>query len=299
MEGVPEYEVIAHTRAGGERVHRYGTDEVLEPGDVMRLEGRYWLAESVEPGNELPRVQARPARYRLRLHHPDGHDELGAFRRYRSGAPRVGHGFATIDAGQPVSWEVVEEALAYDDQTEPYLELVAERDFSEVDELQAHELEHALAQPDDELLSTAAAALSRAQADGLSVELVALESGEVPDWDDVRRAIDVLIFEEIEDDLFELCGVDLEGDPRDTWLGTVKDRLRSDLESFRADVEGDHDEIEEWDFLDGRTFAAVGGIDDEANPDVGYGWLCRLVDAGVLRAAGFHRVRKAELQLPE
>jgi hypothetical protein len=112
-------------------------------------------------------------------------------------------------------------------------------------------------------------------------------------------AIDVLIFDEIEDDLFELCGVDLEGDPRDTWLGTVKDRLRSDLESFRADVEGDHDEIEEWDFLDGRTFAAVGGIDDEANPDVGYGWLCRLVDAGVLRAAGFHRVRKAELQLPE
>ena len=140
IDGVSEYEVIAYTRAGGQRVHRYGTDEVLEPGDVMRLEGRYWLVESVEPGNEVPRVQARPARYRLRLHHPDGHDELGAFRRYRSGAPRVGHGFTTIDAGQPVSWEVVEEALAYDDQTEPYLELVAERDFSEVDELQPHEL---------------------------------------------------------------------------------------------------------------------------------------------------------------
>jgi hypothetical protein len=79
----------------------------------------------------------------------------------------------------------------------------------------------------------------------------------------------------------------------------VKDRLRADLESFRADVEGDHDEIEEWDFLDGRVFAAVGKFDDEAGPDAGYGWLVRLVDAGALSAAGFRRVRKAELEISD
>jgi hypothetical protein len=75
----------------------------------------------------------------------------------------------------------------------------------------------------------------------------------------------------------------------------VKERLRSDLERFRADIEGDHDEIEEWDFRDGRIFASVGSVDDEANPDVGHGWLSRLVDSGVLTVAGFGRVRKTEI----
>lgn len=35
--------------------------------------------------------------------------------------------------------------------------------------------------------------------------------------------------------------------------------------------------------------------DDESNPHSGPGWLTRLVDAGALGAAGFSRVRKAEL----
>jgi hypothetical protein len=35
--------------------------------------------------------------------------------------------------------------------------------------------------------------------------------------------------------------------------------------------------------------------DDEADPDKGHGWMCRLVDSGVLAAAGFERVRKNEL----
>jgi hypothetical protein len=120
-----------------------------------------------------------------------------------------------------------------------------------------------------------------------------------PTGDEARRYIDSLILEEVEDDLLELCGVDPDRDPPETWLDTVRERLRADLESFRADVEGHHDEIEEWDFLDGRVFAAVGSYDDEADPDVGYGWLSRLVDAGALGAAGFRRVRKAELQISE
>ena len=79
----------------------------------------------------------------------------------------------------------------------------------------------------------------------------------------------------------------------------MKERLRADLDSFRADVEGDHDKIEEWDFLDGRVFAAVGSFDDESDPNTGYGWLCRLVDASATAAAGLQRVRKTELEVEE
>ena len=95
--------------------------------------------------------------------------------------------------------------------------------------------------------------------------------------------------------MIEMCGVHPGRDPRETWLATVQERLRSDLRYFRDDIEGDHDEIEEWDFLMGRVFAAVGSVEDESDPDSGYGWMVRLVDAEVLGAAGFDRVRKAEL----
>jgi hypothetical protein len=40
------YEVVAHTRTGKERIHRHASDEPLQPGQVLRLEGRYWLLES-------------------------------------------------------------------------------------------------------------------------------------------------------------------------------------------------------------------------------------------------------------
>jgi hypothetical protein len=131
---------------------------------------------------------------------------------------------------------------------------------------------------------------------GMSVELVALEPGEEPDWEAAERYLDALILEEIEDDLLELCGVDLDRDPRDSWLTAVKERLRSDLARLRADVEGDHDEIERWSFRGGWIFVSVGSTDDEADPDKAHGWMSRLVDSGVLAAAGFERVRKAELQ---
>jgi hypothetical protein len=77
----------------------------------------------------------------------------------------------------------------------------------------------------------------------------------------------------------------------------VKERLRSDLERFRADIESDHDQIEQWSFREGRIFASVGSADDESDPDSGHGWMCRLVDSEALGAAGFDRVRKAELVL--
>jgi hypothetical protein len=185
--------------------------------------------------------------------------------------------------------------LALDDQGEPYLDLRAERDFAELEgDLPDHELEHAR---ELEFPEEAQALLARAAEAGLLTELVALEPGEDPDWAEAETYIDALIIEEIEDDLLELCGVDPDRDPPDTWLAKVKERLRSDLEQFRADVEGDHDEIEEWEFQGGRIFATTGTDEDEADPISGHGWMCRLVDAGVLAAAGFSRVRKAELDV--
>ena len=76
---------------------------------------------------------------------------------------------------------------------------------------------------------------------------------------------------------------------------TVKTRLLEDLDRLRADIEGDHDQIQEWEFRDGRIFASLGSVDDEADPNSGHGWLCRLLDSGALGAASFSRVRKAEL----
>jgi hypothetical protein len=295
-----QYEVAVQSRTGHERVHRYESVDPLEPGQVLRLEGRYWLVERVDAG-EPDRAEARPARYRIRLRHPDGREEPGSFRRYRSDAPRLGHTFTTLEDGQPISWGVAEGGLAYDPEGDPYLDLVAERDYAELEEgeLPDHELEHALAGGAGRLPEAAAATLSQAEGAGLQSELVALEPGEAPDWDEAQRYIEALVLEEIEDDLFELCGVNVRRDPRETWLSTVQERLRADLDSFRSDIEGDHDEIEEWDFLDGSVFAAVGTFDEEANPNNGFGWLCRLVDAGVLAAAGFRRVRKPELQVSE
>ena len=139
------------------------------------------------------------------------------------------------------------------------------------------------------------ATLARAEESGQLVELVALEPGEAPDWDEAGRYIDALILDEIEDDLVVLCGVDTDKDPQETWLETIKARLHEDLRRFREDIESDHDQIEEWDFRDGRIFASIGSFDDQADPDSGHGWLSRLVDSSASAAAGFSRIRKAQL----
>jgi hypothetical protein len=169
-----------------------------------------------------------------------------------------------------------------------------------VEEAPDHELEHTLAgRQDDDVPESVEAMFARADEEGLELELVALEPGEEPDWPETDRYIDALTLDLIEDDLLELCGVDTAGDPRDTWLATIKGRLTEDRDGFRTDIESDHDQIEEWDFRGGRIFVSVGTHEDEADPESGHGWLCRLLDAGVLRVAGFQRVRKAELELFE
>jgi hypothetical protein len=292
------YELVTFTRAGKERRHEYASDAELAPGAVVVLDGRHWLIERVEAAAEGPlRAEAKPARYRLRLRHAGGREEVGALRRYRPDGPRLGHSFTTLEGGRPISWDVVEQRLERDEHGDPYLELHAQRDFSELEELPDHELEHMLERQEWSFPEEAAAVLARAEGAGFAVELVALEAGEEPDWEEAGRFVDALILEEIEDDLVELCGVDPDRDPRETWLPMVKERLTVDLEQFRADVEGDHDEIEEWNFRGGRVFVSVGTEDDESDPEKGHGWMCRLLDAEALGAAGFERVRKAELRV--
>jgi hypothetical protein len=292
------YTVVTRRRTGIEREHEFATEEALEPGDVVRLDGRYWLIANIEPAGEAPaRALGVPARYRLDLRHPDGREELGAIRRWRPDAPRIGHSFTTLEEGQPVSWEVVEQELESDEGGEPYLGFTAERDYAEVEAIPDHELEHTLARDrEEELPQSAQAAFDRAEQMGLSIELEALEPGEEPDWEEAERFIEALGIEEVNDDLLELCGVDPGRDPKDTWLETVKERLRSDIGNFRADIEGEEEQIEQWGFRDGRIFASIGTLDDEADPLSGHGWMCRLQDAEVLGAAGFVRVRKAELE---
>jgi hypothetical protein len=292
------YDIAVVNRAGVRRTITYTSQEPLEPHEVIRLDGRFWILAEVGSGPTSEHAEhalAKPARYRIRTRHPDGREELGVFRRFRADAPRLGHAFTTFENGNPESWAIVDERVTNDEQGEPYVDLVAERDFAEVDDLPDHELEHALARSTETLPADAAETFGRAAAAGLAVELVALEPGEAPDWTEAERYLDALVLEEIEDDLLEQCGVDPNSDPRESWLGHVQERLREDLARFRADIEGEHSQIETWDYLEGRIFASSGTTEDEANPDSGHGWLCRLVDAGVLGAAGFARVRKSEI----
>lgn len=286
------FTLVTHDRVGREHARPYTSEDPLAPASIVLLAGRYWLVERVEQTTG----HARPARYRLTLRHPDGRLEIGAFRRFRTDAPTVGHQFTTLEDGAPVSWAVVEQQLSRDDAGYPFLELVAERDYAEVESLPDHQLEHTLDQERDDS-DTAAGVLARATEAGLAIELVGLEAGVAPGWDEATSYLESLILEEIEDDLIAQCGVDTRHDPQDTWLDRVKQRLSEDLGSLRADIEGPHHQIEEWDFHDSRIFAAVGSFDDDVNPLSGYGWLCRLVDASVLQAGGFYRARKPLLPL--
>jgi hypothetical protein len=191
---------------------------------------------------------------------------------------------------------VVEDRVEQDEGGVSYLALYAERDYEERDGgVPDHELEHALTRAPETLPSLAATTLARAAEAGLSAELVALEPDETPDWEEAQRYLDALTLDTIGDDLVELCGIDTRRDPEEGWLGTVKERLADDLEAFRADVDRNHDEIEEWEYADGRIFVSVGSNEDEGRPESAHGWLVRLFDSGVLGAAGFSRVRRVEL----
>jgi hypothetical protein len=205
------YEVVTVNRAGREHRRQYTAEDALAPGSVIRLDGRDWLVEALEDSRAI----AKPARYRLTLRHPDGHEEVGAMRRYRPDAPGIGHMFTTGD----VSWQVVDEQLARD-ESGPYLEMVAERDFGDIEDLPNHELEHVEARR-EELPEAAQAVFERAETAGLAPVRRAGAGGGAR-LAEAAEYIDALILEEIEDDLLEQCGVNPAQDPRETWLEQSK-----------------------------------------------------------------------------
>jgi len=98
---------------------------------------------------------------------------------------------------------------------------------------------------------TANRASRRERADGS--KLVALDPGEEPDWP-ASKSLALhsthSSFEEIEDDLFVAVRRRRRHDGgRRRWLGNREGAPAvADLEAFATDVEGDHDEIEEWEF---------------------------------------------------
>ena len=56
------YSVVTRRRTGKERVHEFASEDQLQPGDVLRLEGRYWLIAGIEPpttGRRGPRAFRR------------------------------------------------------------------------------------------------------------------------------------------------------------------------------------------------------------------------------------------------
>jgi len=241
----------------------------------------------------MSELERPPERYRLVLRHPDGTTESGAIRRLRPDSPRAGHALTTLAAGRPVSWSVVEERVEQNERGVSYLALYAERDYAEQDgNLADHQLEHELLRGGSEGLP--ASRIDEAVAAGLSAELVALDPGETPDWEEAERYLETISLDTLGDDLLERF-VDTRRDPEERWLDTVKHRLRADLASFRGDLDGDHDAIEEWNLGSGRIFVSLGNFEDEADPNSGHGWLVRLCDAGILGAAGFTRVRKPDL----
>jgi len=291
---VSEYELTL-VSPHGSRTEQFRSERPLGPGEVIDLRGRTWLVDRQEEGNaDGRRLVAFPARYRVVLQHEDGREEFGAVRRVGEGAPGLGHAFTTMLDGGPVTWQVIEQRLARDGDGQPLLELVAERDFSEVEGLPDHDLEHRRSRS-EELSAAAEATLDRAASQGLLLELVGLDEGRAPDWEAAAHFIDSLIFEEVAEGLLELAGIRAGDLPPDRELELLKERLHEDLDRFRADVETDRDQIEEWDLHGLRIFASTGTWEDQFDPDHGHGWMVRLVDSGALGAAGFQRIRKTEL----
>jgi hypothetical protein len=294
QQDVSEYELTL-VSPHGSRTESFASDRPLGPGEVVELRGRTWLVDRQEEGDgNRPRLVAFPARYRVVLQHEDGQEEFGALRRLGDGAPGLGHAFTTTLEGAPVAWQVVELRLVHDPDGLPLLELVAERDFSEVEGLPDHDLEHRRSRS-EELSAAAETTLDRAANQGLLLELVGLDPGRVPDWEAAAHFIDSLIFEEVAEGLLELAGIQAGDLPHDRELELLKQRLHEDLDRFRADVESDRDQIEEWDLHGLRVFASTGTWADQFDPDHGHGWMVRLVDSGALGAAGFQRIRKTEL----
>ena len=197
------YDVVVVHRTGKEHVHRYTTEEPLEPGDVVRLEGRHWLssASRATARRRSPRAigcgfairTAARTSGRSAASDPTRRGSATRSPPSRTGARSAGR--SSTAAGPRRERRAV-----------PRPRRGARLRRRRSDAARPRARAHARPRSEDELPEGAEATLARAADEGLSVELVALEPGEEPDWEAAERFIDALVLEEIEDDLIEQCG---------------------------------------------------------------------------------------------
>ena len=187
------YEVVTSISREKERVRRYSSDDPLAPGerapDGWPLLARSRASKGREARPGLPRVLAKPARYRLRLRHPDGHEELGAMRRLRSGSPDgwVTHSRRSRkDSRSAGRWST--SSLSATSAASRFSTYVAERDYAEAEGSSPtmSSSTRSTVRRRGGCRRTPTRRSQRLPREGLDVELVALDPGEEPDWAGVR-----------------------------------------------------------------------------------------------------------------
>ncbi len=211
--GDHHYELVHTSRTGTERVHPFATDEPLEPGSFVRYEGRYWLIERLDGSRAI----AKPGRYRLELRHPRRPRRgrrLPPLPARRAGdRPHVHHcrGRTAGELGGARTGGSL--TTSRTSRTSSSSRTATTRSSTRTSPTTSSSTRSPAARS-SELPASVEEAFARAEREGLSAELVALDPGEEPDWTEAASSIDALILEEIEDDLIEQCGVDPRTDPR-------------------------------------------------------------------------------------
>ena len=170
-----------------------------------------------------------------------------------------------------MSWQVVDERLA-DDHGEPYLDLIAERDYSELRTRRAARARAGARARAQEARRGAARAPPR-RGGGPGRRAGRARGGRGARLGRGRGATSTRWSSRRSRTTCSSSAASTRPRRRETWLDTVKARLRATWSDSGTTSRADHDQIEEWEFRDGRIFAAVGSIEDEADPDRGHGWM--------------------------
>ena len=137
----------------------------------------------------------------------------------------------------------------------------------------------------DELPPSAGRVSTRAEQTGLAIELVALDARRVAGRDEAVRYIEALGSRRSRTTCSSFAGCvpartqrHLARHRQDPAVARIS-RSSASRRQARRTIRS-----RSGSFRDGRIFASIGSQDDESAPDRGHGWMCRLVDAGVLTA---------------
>src|SRR5919204_3200296 len=187
------YEFVHVNRLGHRLTHELVSDDTLEPGAIIRSEGRGWIVDRVEDS----RVFLEPARYRLScatltaIWRPARSAASGPMRRAlatrsaRSSTTRRSAGSWSRSVSRVTTTASRSTSSPPTGTTRSATSRRACPSTSWSTPLRVTTIS---ARPRQGLAEAAEA--------GLPVELVALEPEEAPDWDEGRRCIDALMIED-------------------------------------------------------------------------------------------------------